>query len=366
MIVSRPFGSVRRSALRAENRFVRHAAPVLIVAASAIACGSHDSSENTGSSTSEALNTSPTLPNFVLYAQRSLAIGSHDSVSGGDLGVRLPTTSTFGPQLTVSDHVAIASNHNLLSPSVSLGGNSVVGGVQTNSLTNNGAILSAQSTFPGSAMPFEPIAPASAGGTTNIAVASHQATTLHPGNYGTLTIGDHAAVSLSPGMYSFSSVTISQNTSISASGGAVTFQIAGSLSIGAFCAISAGGGAGSLTVSVSGGDASSSSPAVSVGAHSSITALIAAPSGTISVSDHVSFTGALAAYDIAVSNNTSISISNRVFTNNSRTSWKPATERLRQRASGWRSDRRTRSADDTDFSWRRPILPERIGDAGFC
>ncbi len=58
--------------------------------------------------TSAALNTSPTIGNFALYAARSINIGSFDQVSGGDIGVALPTVSTFGPQLVVGAH---AQNH---------------------------------------------------------------------------------------------------------------------------------------------------------------------------------------------------------------------------------------------------------------
>ena len=89
--------------------------------------------------TSGALNTSPTIGNFALYAARSVNLGSFDQVSGGDIGIALPTASTFGPQLVVGAHAEVASPSNILSPSTTLGSKAQVGDVQTTTLVNDGA-----------------------------------------------------------------------------------------------------------------------------------------------------------------------------------------------------------------------------------
>lgn len=268
-------------------------------------CQTHTSDE-VASVKSSALNSSPSMPNFVLYAQRSIQVGSHDSVSGGDLGVRSSTTAAFGSQLVLSDHVAVDTNHNLLAPSITLGAHSAVGDVQTNALQNNGASLGAQGAFPASLMPPLPLAALGSGG-ADVSVPSQQVVTLNPGSYGALMIADHATVSLNPGAYSFTSATIADHTSISAGAAGVTIQVAGSFSLGTLSTISASGAAANkLAISISGVDASASVPVASIGSHASLTALVAAPHGTISIADHANVVGALAAFDIAVSDHVAV------------------------------------------------------------
>jgi hypothetical protein len=54
-----------------------------------------------------------------------------------------------------------------------------------------------------------------------------------------------------------------------------------------------------FSISVAGSDAKDR-PAASIGEHSLIRALLAAPHGTLALADHVRATGAFAAFDVAV------------------------------------------------------------------
>lgn len=84
-----------------------------------LACSSRDAVDDSGriaTSEEEALNTTPRLSDFSIYAQRSVVLGAYDSVSGGDIGVRLVAPSAFGSQATVGQHSAIASSRSLLAP----------------------------------------------------------------------------------------------------------------------------------------------------------------------------------------------------------------------------------------------------------
>jgi hypothetical protein len=152
-----------------------------------------------------AINNSPAINTFVLYAERSVHLGVGDHSLGGDIGVTAPAVSSFGTQLTVGNFDGLDPLRNLYAPSVSLGELAIVGDVETNSLQNNGGSFNTKGPFPASAMPTLPMAIGATSGTTNISVAPLQIETLNPGNYGTLT--DDGILFLNPGAYSFASVT---------------------------------------------------------------------------------------------------------------------------------------------------------------
>lgn len=110
------------------------------------------------------LDTNPTITDFVLYAERSVKLGRDDRVRGGDVGVATLAMQSFGTQLIVGEHSFVDSEQDLLAPSIQLDAHSLVGDVETSSLTNNGGRLLLQAPFPTS-MPPVPIALASSPGT---------------------------------------------------------------------------------------------------------------------------------------------------------------------------------------------------------
>src|ERR1700722_5030929 len=156
----------------------------------------------------------PAINTFALYAERSITLGSHDTISGGHVGVLGAATTNFGPQLTLADHVSVDTAHNLFSPTIVLGAQAVAGSVQANKVANNGGTIGASGDFPTTVMPPIPLgqgAPVPAG--PDVTVAPGQTQTLTAGHYGSLTLSGKLV--LGPGAFTFSSVQI-------ADGGALT------------------------------------------------------------------------------------------------------------------------------------------------
>src|SRR5262245_48491856 len=60
---------------------------------------------------SNALNQTPAIGDFVLYAQRSITVGVFAQVIGGDLGVATRAANRFGRQLRVDGHARIDAAH---------------------------------------------------------------------------------------------------------------------------------------------------------------------------------------------------------------------------------------------------------------
>ena len=254
--------------------------------------------------TSQELNLSPTIGNFALYAERSVNLGSQDQVKGGDVGVAAATVGSFGPQLLVGQQVQVSKTNNLLSPSVSLGSQCQVGDVQTTTLTNHGAqSLGTVAAYPASLMPALPVAGNPTGSTSNVTVAAQAHVSLSPGAYGSLTIGNQAQVTLAAGSYSFSSVSIGNQVQIAGNSSGVTWLVSGTFAAGSEDQINRSGGtaASTLVILIGANDGTNGTPpAASIGAETQMTALVAAPHGTLSVASEAQLTGAFAAFDIAL------------------------------------------------------------------
>ena len=278
------------------------------------------------------LNENPVLGDFVLYAERSVALGRNDRVSGGDIGVAAVATSTFGPQLTVGDFSFVNPENDLIAASVQLSNGAFVGDIETSALTNSGAgRLGIVGALP-SPMPPPPVAAASATGATNVTVNRFHAQRLTPGAYGALTV--NGALFLEPGIFSFTTVTVGDSAFVltlpapdDAQPGGTDVRIAGTLATGATARISPlqpddiwqdgwgpavpcrrRGAASQLSVSVGGHDGTSGAPtlAATLGPWSSVEALIFAPNGTLSVGDGATLTGAFAGFDVKVGNQANI------------------------------------------------------------
>jgi hypothetical protein len=260
-------------------------------------------------SAAAALNSSPTLGSFVLYAERSIKVGAFDHVSGGDVGVAATAVSSFGDQVIVGDHAQVDAAQNILSPSVTLGAKSQVGDVEVDVLHNDGATsVGAVANYPAALMPAPPVAGSPTSSTTSVTVGSGRTITLTPGAYGALSIADHANVTLAAGTYSFTSVTISDHVQVTGDAAGVTILIGGSLSLASWDQVAPAGGApaGQLVLLVGGRD-EPTGPAAAIGLHTQVAGLVAAPHGTLALADHVQATGAFAGFDVTLANHSLVS-----------------------------------------------------------
>jgi len=239
----------------------------------------------------------PDLSKFVLYAERSVNLGTGVLDIGGDIGVRSTAATAFGPQLSVASNCIVDLQHTVFSPSVVLGNGSSTGEVQTNSIQNNGGHFAGQSTFPATTMPPLPLAFPGGSAGPAVTVSSFGFVKLTPGNYGALV--DNGTLELSPGNYSFSTVTLSNAARIWAPQGGVHISVAGKLTAGSLVTISPGflGKADQLTISVAGSD-DPKGTAGYIGQFSFVHALLAAPNGTLVFDEGVQAIGAFTAFDI--------------------------------------------------------------------
>jgi alpha-tubulin suppressor-like RCC1 family protein len=285
----------------------RHAGAMVLLGAFLASC-TRDTSPTPSeriSHLSAAINASPTIGDFALYAQRSITIGAQDQIFSGDIGVAQLAVASFGSQLIV-DPQAQTFSANLIAPSVTLGSQCQVGSIQTSTLTNNGAqSLGTVATYPASLMPPPPVAGNPATSSSNLTIAADARTTLSPGAYGALTIGNQAQVTLAAGSYSFSSVAIGNQVRITTTSPGVTWLVSGTFAVGNQVQINRTGGvaAGALTILVGGSDAASGTPpAASIGQETQMNALLAVPHGTLAVSLQAQLTGAFTAFDIKLAN----------------------------------------------------------------
>src|SRR5580658_3535683 len=261
-------------------------------------CAKTPAPEPVATSSSAVTAATPTVNTFVIYAANNVTLGSGDQSVGGNIGVA--TANGTSPQLVVGGQDVVDASRTLFAPAISVGKLAQVGAVDTNSLTNNGGSVGTQSSYP-SPMPPIPSIFAATPGTTNVTVAAGQQQTLSPGSYGALV--DDGNLSLNPGTYSFASVTLGNNAHLQAlQGGSTSLLISGTLSTGTQAQIvPAGQTANALTISVSGTDGAT--PAVSVGANTQLTALLAAPNGSLSFGNNVQATGAFAGINFTAGNN---------------------------------------------------------------
>jgi hypothetical protein len=282
-------------------------APFIVGLVLAASCGdSRQAPESRGKVASPAtllpaINNAPTLNTFVVYAGQNVTLGTGDQSLGGDIGVA--TAGASSPQLTVGSFDGLDPLRNLYSPSVTLGSGAVAGDIETNALQNNGGLFNTQAPYPSSMPPLPQIFPATPSG-SNVTVSALQITNLTPGSYGNLT--DNGIVNLAPGTYSFASITLGNNAQlVGLLGGSTSVLVSGSFTAGqAAHVLTNAGSAPHLAISVAGSDGPGGSPrAVSFGIGAQITALLAAPNGTISLADNVLATGAFAAQNFVAGNN---------------------------------------------------------------
>jgi hypothetical protein len=263
----------------------------------------------------------PKLGEFVLYAQRTIVLIADEKVDG-NIGVHAAALGVTGSQLRVGSSSTISKL--LIAPSVDVAKGVTFAGALTNQLMQAGSPAAAQP-FPAIAMPALPYlqVPEKAG-TNAVNVPAGSAVTLGPGSYGALTVAQSGALRLLPGGYVFSQVTLGASTRLLAEidtapgKTSVTIRVLGKFTAASGVLIEPTNtqnkpvSAGHLTIFVYGSDArtdisvGANEAGASIGSHSKITALLAAPHGTLFVDTGVNATGAFAAYDITVQENTTI------------------------------------------------------------
>jgi hypothetical protein len=296
--------------LRRRDRWLGAVLTCALGAAGLASCSSDQHTELPRKSLSH-LNPSPTIPNFLLYAERSIALGTSDLVLDGDVGVHRPSASGSSAQVAIGAGTVVDEEDNILSPSVSLGLLSAVGDIQTNFLQNNGGLTGTVASFPAAAMPPLPLALASTPSSTNVTVGALQIAALNPGRYGALSV--IGTLFLNPGMYSFASVSLSNTGHLWANPGGVKVAVRDTLTAGLLSTLLPvlGQTASDLTISVSGHDDSTTgSPAFSLGAGSQIAGLVTVPHGTLALGDNVSAVGAFAGFDVTAGHNVTLTFQN--------------------------------------------------------
>jgi hypothetical protein len=257
----------------------------------------------------------PQLSDFVLYAQRTIALTADERIDG-NVGVHAAALNIAGSQLSVGGGTQIT--HLLVAPSVNLASGVTFGGVLANQLVQAGSSAPAQP-FPAAGMPplpFLRVPPAA--GTQPVNVPAGGALTLGPGNYGALTAGLGSVLRLQPGNYIFSQVTLAPSVRVLADVGAAPNQATVVIRVlGKFTALAnavirpidpnnASATARHLIVYVYGTDdrtdrgVGQTEASAYIGIRSNVTALLAAPHGTLLIDNQVRATGAFSGYDITV------------------------------------------------------------------
>ncbi len=278
--------------------------PIAILLASC-SSSSQSGSESTAATTSSAL-TAITTSQFVVYAERSVTLGTSDVLTGGNVGVHRAAPSAFGSQLRVGAGTQIDKTKTVFAPTVSLASGAAVGALDTTSLQNSGGTFTSEAAWSGAAMPVPPAMVPTTPATNNVTVAAFTSLTLNPGNYGALTV--NGVLTLAPGTYSFASVAVGTLGAMLGGVGNVIVNVAGSFTTasGTTVAPSLFQSADKLTINVGGSDASSTSPAASLAPASIVTALLAVPHGTLAIGSNVLGLGAFSGYDVTVGNAASL------------------------------------------------------------
>lgn len=280
----------------------------------------------TSDSTSQ-VDTNPTIDRFVLYAERSINLGSYSQALEGDVGVRSVMASAAAQkqadgaaQLTLGKHGKCC---NIFAPSTSLEIYSEVGDVFTDSLTRAEDIgIGKEHPFP-AAMPALPLAMALGRG-TDITVERYKRRSLTPGTYGAITLLYDSELWLASGNYTFASLRMDEGAKLLADPGKVDLGIVGSLWTDKRAKIAPhedGAKAGDFNIAVAGSDGAvknsngqdaasegygrgaAQMPVVVIGEEAEVHGLLAAPHGTVVLRNCACVKGAVAGFDIEVCQN---------------------------------------------------------------
>jgi hypothetical protein len=261
-----------------------------------------------------ALNASPQITNFAVYAQNSATLRDRAALSGGDLGVRVAGTGPFlvtGYELALVSGAQVDTTHNTIANRVLLQG-AKIGDVQTNTLTvQNGGTYTKKYAFPTTMPALPALAPVFAG-TTALTVNASSTVVVSPGKYGAVSIGTKGVLRLQGGVYHWTSLQLDDDARIEALAPVqvrVAGRVAGRLSTLARVWIGAATGvtltAADLRIEVSGkngtgGGLTETPKAAAFGNDATILGVILIPNGTLQIGQRNTVTGALVGRDVYV------------------------------------------------------------------
>jgi Pro-kumamolisin, activation domain len=266
-------------------------------------------------------STPPSISEFVLYAERAVALGQHVKVDGGDIGVRSIASLSAGYQLVIGGDSEVEHCRQVFAQSIELRRGVRIGQMNANAITDDGVEIGPVFLFPATGMPALPLAPAPLTGGEDVYVAEGEVLVLLPGNYGSVTV--LGRLELISGTYGFCELLVGDCAHVRATADRVLgVNPAGDggegndedrkpdltqLSITKF--LNAGRDtliapteehcAKRFLILVAGAD-TPGRPAVSIGERSRLSAIVAAPHGTVAIADHCKLTGAFAAFDFEV------------------------------------------------------------------
>ena len=171
----------------------------------------------------------PKISQFVLYAERSIALGSH-SCADGDVGVRSAFVWNAPPaQMTLAEHARARS---VYAPSVALSIYAEAQGIFTSSLQRVLDVgVGAEQPFP-AAMPLLPLALAQGQG-RDVLVGRFGQLSLGPGTYGAVTLLYESELWLAAGTYVFASLLMDEGSKLIGLPGEVQLGIVGRMSVAA-------------------------------------------------------------------------------------------------------------------------------------
>lgn len=290
-----------------------------------------DAKKATSVSTSE-IDANPAINRFVLYAERSIKLGSYSQALDGNVGVRSAIAPAAEQKQAGSAAQLILGKHgkccDIFAPSTSLEIYSEVGDVFTDALTRAEDIgIGKEHEFP-AAMPALPLAMALGHG-ADITVERSQRMSLTPGTYGAITLFYNSELWLASGKYVFASLRMDEEAKLLADPGEVDLGIVGSLwtdkrariapheerakasdfnisVAGSDGAVKNSNGENSQTPTGNGQDAANEGyehcaaqmPVVVIGEEADVHALLAAPHGKVVLRRGARVKGAVAGFDI--------------------------------------------------------------------
>ncbi len=262
-----------------------------------------------------ALNNTPQIGDFAVYARNSLVLRPAASVSAGDIGVKDVATTMLhsGKELAFEGASTVQTTHNALGNRVFLDTGAVLGDVHTTALTDFGATHGAVAGMP--TMPALPTPASVTAGTTNLTVAAGTTTTLSGStSRAAVTLNDSAILRLAAGTYQFASLKLLANARVEAQG-PVEILMTGRLTAGTNVYFGPASGvtltAAGLRIEVNGvnggsGGVNATPRAALIDDDGVLRALLLVPNGTTFIGQRTAITGAIAGRDIDLRENANV------------------------------------------------------------
>ena len=308
----RDFGFFRQSCARFSSQLsLAVAGTFAVLAVGAAGCSRKEpQAADSVSVSAAALNATPQITDFAVYAHNSATLRDRATVLGGDVGVRLAGTGPFlisGYELALASEAQVETTHNVIANRVLLQDRARVGDVQASQITNQFGFYSHQYPFPSSMPAVPPTAPVSPG-TTPLTVAASATTVVSPGSYGAVSVGYRGILRLRGGVYHLASVQLDNEARIEALA-PVQLRVAGRFGALDRVWIGAASGvtltAGDLRIEVSGHNGGSGLPtdtpkAAGFGNDSTIHGVMLVPNGTLQTGHRMAMVGAYVGRDVCI------------------------------------------------------------------